>query len=258
MTFLPKKDLLSLEELDRLCSAFIEQGRAQAAHHRRRAAGPQGHHDAVPRARPASRSRRARGTDADDQRQPAAEICRRTPRRGVHRINVSLDTLDPTASKRSPAGASLADVMRGVDSGRGRRPQDQVQRRCLEGRQRRRNRGSGPLRPRPRRRSDADRDHAARRYRRRSHRSIPAALDRAGAADGSLHARRQPLSNRRPGALCDGEGNGRPARFHHADDAQFLRKLQPRAADLHRVRCSCASARKTLPICATPLRAKRR
>ena len=26
MTFLPKKDLLSLEELDRLCSAFIDKG----------------------------------------------------------------------------------------------------------------------------------------------------------------------------------------------------------------------------------------
>jgi cyclic pyranopterin phosphate synthase len=26
MTFLPKKDLLTLEELDRLCSAFIARG----------------------------------------------------------------------------------------------------------------------------------------------------------------------------------------------------------------------------------------
>ncbi|MEL6736103.1 MAG: GTP 3',8-cyclase MoaA, partial [Pseudomonadota bacterium] len=26
MTFLPKKDLLTLEELDRLCSAFIDKG----------------------------------------------------------------------------------------------------------------------------------------------------------------------------------------------------------------------------------------
>ena len=26
MTFLPKKDLLTLEELDRLCSAFIAKG----------------------------------------------------------------------------------------------------------------------------------------------------------------------------------------------------------------------------------------
>ena len=40
MTFLPKADLLTLEELDRLCSAFVAQGRAQAAAHRRRAAGP--------------------------------------------------------------------------------------------------------------------------------------------------------------------------------------------------------------------------
>ena len=31
MTFLPKRDLLTLEELDRLCSVFRRQGRAQAA-----------------------------------------------------------------------------------------------------------------------------------------------------------------------------------------------------------------------------------
>ena len=46
MTFLPKPDLLTLEELDRLCSAFVAQGRAQAAADRRRAAGAARHHDA--------------------------------------------------------------------------------------------------------------------------------------------------------------------------------------------------------------------
>ena len=51
MTFLPKRDLLTLEELDRLCSAFVAQGRAQAAHHRRRAAGAAQHHEPVPLAR---------------------------------------------------------------------------------------------------------------------------------------------------------------------------------------------------------------
>ncbi len=40
MTFLPKKDLLTLEELDRLCSAFVEKGVQEAADHRRRTAGP--------------------------------------------------------------------------------------------------------------------------------------------------------------------------------------------------------------------------
>ena len=42
MQFLPKAELLTLEELDRLCSAFVGLGRAQAPDHRRRAAGAQG------------------------------------------------------------------------------------------------------------------------------------------------------------------------------------------------------------------------
>jgi len=46
MTFLPKADLLSLEELDRLCSAFIAKGGDQATPDRRRAAGAARHHDA--------------------------------------------------------------------------------------------------------------------------------------------------------------------------------------------------------------------
>ena len=40
MTFLPKADLLTLEELDRLCSAFIAKGVRKIAADRRRAAGP--------------------------------------------------------------------------------------------------------------------------------------------------------------------------------------------------------------------------
>ena len=51
MTFLPRRDLLTLEELDRLCSAFVARGVQQAAHHRRRAAGAPQHHVAVRGAR---------------------------------------------------------------------------------------------------------------------------------------------------------------------------------------------------------------
>lgn len=43
MTFLPKASLLSLEELDRLCSAFVEQG-VTKADNRRRAFGAQRYH----------------------------------------------------------------------------------------------------------------------------------------------------------------------------------------------------------------------
>ena len=44
MTFLPKKDLLSLEELDRLTTVFIEKGVRKLRLDRRRAAGAQEHH----------------------------------------------------------------------------------------------------------------------------------------------------------------------------------------------------------------------
>ena len=45
MTFLPKKDVLTLEELERLCTAFIPQGGAQVTPHRWRTAGTSQHHE---------------------------------------------------------------------------------------------------------------------------------------------------------------------------------------------------------------------
>ena len=42
-----------------------------------------------------------------------------------------------------------------------------------------------------------------------------------------------PHPHRRSGPLRAHQGDRRTARLHHADDAQLLRKLQPRAADLH-------------------------
>ena len=44
MTFLPKKDVLSLEELERLCGAFIRKGGAQTAPDRRRTTGAAQYH----------------------------------------------------------------------------------------------------------------------------------------------------------------------------------------------------------------------
>ena len=54
MTFLPKRDLLSLEELDRLCTAFVRPRRQEIASDGRRAARAQEHHVAVSEPRPAS------------------------------------------------------------------------------------------------------------------------------------------------------------------------------------------------------------
>ncbi len=62
---------------------------------------------------------------------------------------------------------------------------------------------------------------------------LPLSMVRAPAAP-ALDAAGHRLPHRRTGALFR-RGGDRPAgRLHHADDAQFLRELQPRAADLHR------------------------
>ena len=108
MTFLPKKDLLSLEELDRVCSRLHRQGRAQDPADRRRAAGAQGIMSLVE-----SLSRHLRSgaleeltltTNGSQLARYAAELAGH----GVRRINVSVDTLrSREVQGRSPAGAIL-------------------------------------------------------------------------------------------------------------------------------------------------------
>jgi cyclic pyranopterin phosphate synthase len=75
MTFLPKKDLLTLEELDRLCSAFIAKGVRKL---RLTGGEPLVRKNimfwcALSRQ---ARHRRARRADADHQRLAARALCR--------------------------------------------------------------------------------------------------------------------------------------------------------------------------------------
>ena len=92
MTFLPKKDLLTLEELDRLCSAFVASGvrklritggeplvRKNILWLFRALVAP-------------SRQRRARRADADHQRQPAAASMRRSSRTWASAASTSRST----------------------------------------------------------------------------------------------------------------------------------------------------------------------
>ena len=116
MSFLPKADLLTLEELDRLCSAFIAKGRAQAAADRRRAAGPARDHDPGDLAVAASCERRARRAHAHHQRLAAAEIRPELAGHGVKRINVSLDTLDPDKFRAITRWGELDKVLAGIDA----------------------------------------------------------------------------------------------------------------------------------------------
>ena len=117
MEFLPKAELLTLEELDRLCSAFVGLGRREAADHRRRAPGAQGHHDLLPRHVAPPRHRRAQGADADHQRQPAAPLRRRARRlRRAAGQRLARHARPGEVRSASPAGAGFAQVLDGIDA----------------------------------------------------------------------------------------------------------------------------------------------
>ena len=193
MTFLPKRDLLTLEELDRLCSALRRHGRRASC------------------ASPAA-SRWCAGTS-----------CGCSERSARHLGSGGLDELTLTTN-----GSQLANASRGELKAAGVAAHQRLARHARRptrfraitrwgdlgdgaGRHRRGATTAGlkvkinavalkgvnedefddliALCARPRLRPDADRDHADGRDRRRPHRPVPAAVDRARAPAGPLDAR---------------------------------------------------------------------
>ena len=116
MAFLPKRDLLTLEELDRVCSVFVERGVRKL---RITGGEPLVRRDIMTLFRSLSRHLE---TDALDEltvttngsqleRHAAAlRAC------GVRRINVSLDTLDPDKFHAITRWGDLGKVMAGIDA----------------------------------------------------------------------------------------------------------------------------------------------
>ena len=116
MTFLPKRDLLSLEELDRLCSAFVSRGVRKL-----RITGGE------PLVRKNilwlfQRLGRHLGTGALDELtvttngSQLARFAGDLHAAGVRRINVSLDTLDPAQFKAITRWGDFSTVMDGLDA----------------------------------------------------------------------------------------------------------------------------------------------
>ena len=115
MTFLPKSDLLSLEELDRLYSAFIARGVRKL---RLTGGEPLVRRNVIGLIGSLGRhleSGALRGADADDQRQPARAARGQPPGPpGVKRINVSLDTLDGERFAAITRWGRLDQVLEGI------------------------------------------------------------------------------------------------------------------------------------------------
>ena len=116
MTFLPKQDLLSLEELDRLCSVFVSRGVRKL---RITGGEPLVRRDIMTLFRSLSRHLEAGTleeltltTNGSQLTRYAAELAAC----GVKRINVSLDTLDRAKFKAITRWGDLDRVVAGIDA----------------------------------------------------------------------------------------------------------------------------------------------
>jgi GTP 3',8-cyclase len=116
MTFLPKKDLLTLEELDRLCSAFVRMGVEKL---RITGGEPLVRRDILTFFRAMSRHLEAGTlkeltltTNGSQLERFAADLFAA----GVRRVNVSLDTLDEKKFAEITRWGRLPQVLKGIDA----------------------------------------------------------------------------------------------------------------------------------------------
>ena len=118
MNFLPKKDLLTLEELDRLCSAFISKGVRKL---RLTGGEPLVRKNIMFLVRALGRHIEAGNLDELTLTTNGSQLARFAAELydcGVRRINVSLDTLDPDKFRAITRWGDLGKVMEGIDAAR--------------------------------------------------------------------------------------------------------------------------------------------
>jgi GTP 3',8-cyclase len=116
MTFLPKADILTLEELDRLCSAFVTRGVRKL---RLTGGEPLVRRGIMALFGSLSRHLRAGALDEltlTTNGSQLAKYAEELKALGVKRINVSLDTLDPEKFRAITRWGSLDKVLDGIDA----------------------------------------------------------------------------------------------------------------------------------------------
>ena len=116
MTFLPKKDLLSLEELDRLCSAFIEKGVRKL---RITGGEPLVRKNILWLFRRLGRHLESGSLEELTVTTNGSQLSKHAGdlyAAGVRRINVSLDTLDDAKFRAITRWGNLDTVMKGLEA----------------------------------------------------------------------------------------------------------------------------------------------
>ena len=116
MSFLPKKDLLSLEELDRLCTAFVEKGVKKL---RITGGEPLVRKNILWLFEALGRHLRSGALDELTLTTNGSQLPKYASQlaaAGVKRINISLDTLKPDRFKAITRWGDFADVMAGIEA----------------------------------------------------------------------------------------------------------------------------------------------
>jgi cyclic pyranopterin phosphate synthase len=116
MAFLPKKDLLTLEELDRLCTVFVEKGVRKL---RLTGGEPLVRKNIMHLVRQIARHLASGALDELTLTTNGSQLARYAAELadcGVKRINVSMDTLDPDKFRAITRWGSLDKVMQGIDA----------------------------------------------------------------------------------------------------------------------------------------------
>jgi len=116
MTFLPKKELLSLEELDRMASAFVSLGVRKL---RITGGEPLVRKDILTFFRAMRRHLDSGALDELTLTTNGSQLARFADDladAGVRRVNISLDTLDPVKFKDITRRGDLGKVLRGIDA----------------------------------------------------------------------------------------------------------------------------------------------
>jgi cyclic pyranopterin phosphate synthase len=116
MTFLPKRDLLTLEELDRVCTVFVERGVRKL---RITGGEPLVRRDIMTLFRSLSRHLVSGALEELTVTTNGSQLARYASELaacGVRRVNVSMDTLDPDTFRRITRWGDLDRVIAGIDA----------------------------------------------------------------------------------------------------------------------------------------------
>ena len=233
MNFLPKRDVLSLEELDRLCSTFVSLGARKI---RITGGEPLVRRNVMSLFHGLSRHLSTGTLDEVTVTTNGSQLARFASELadcGVRRVNVSLDTLDPDKFRQVTRWGDLGVVLAGLEAASAAGLKIKINTVALKGFNEEEAldlvkwaHGRGfdltfievmPL-------GDMERDRADQFL------PLPELRDRL---QDFLTLTPSTYATAGPARYYDVQETGRPARIHHPAYAQFLRKLQSGARHLH-------------------------